>query len=88
MQLHHRLGAYLLLAAALTVAGLVWRGRYLAPEGRVLGLAIGGVALLQAGLGVATLMAGVPLWLGVLHQLGAVALLTVATAFAWRVRRL
>ena len=88
VQLHHRIAAYLLLAGALTVAGLAWRGRYLSPEGRLLGLAIGGVALLQAGLGVATLMTGVPLWLGVLHQLGAVALLTVATAFAWRVRRL
>lgn len=88
VQLHHRIGAYLLLAAALAVAGLAWRGRYLAPEGRVLGLAIGGVALLQAILGIVTLMTGVPLWLGVLHQLGAVALLTVATAFAWRVRRL
>ncbi len=88
VQLHHRLGAYLLLAAALTVAGLAWCGRFLSPEGRVLGLAVGGVALLQAVLGVATLMAGVPLWLGILHQLGAVALLAVATAFAWRVRRL
>ena len=88
VQLHHRIAAYLVLAGALTVARLAWRGRYLSPEGRLLGLAIGGVALLQAGLGVATLMTGVPLWLGVLHQLGAVALLTVATAFAWRVRRL
>ena len=42
----------------------------------------------QAALGVATLMAGVPLWLGILHQLGAVALLAVATGLAWRVRRL
>jgi len=33
-------------------------------------------------------MAGVPLWLGILHQAGAVALLAVSTGFAWRVRRL
>jgi cytochrome c oxidase assembly protein subunit 15 len=32
-------------------------------------------------------MAGVPLWLGILHQAGAVFLLAAATAFAWRVRR-
>lgn len=88
VQLHHRIGGYLLLATALTVAGLAWRDRYLSPDGRAMALAVGGVSLLQAGLGVATLMTGVPLWLGVLHQLGAVALLTVATAFAWRVRRL
>ncbi|HRD27212.1 MAG TPA: COX15/CtaA family protein [Caulobacter sp.] len=88
VQLHHRLGAYLLLAGGLTVAALAWRDRFLSPGARGLGLAVGGVVLLQALLGIATLMAGVPLWLGILHQLGAVALLATATAFAWRVRRL
>jgi cytochrome c oxidase assembly protein subunit 15 len=42
---------------------------------------------MQAVLGIATLMAGVPLSLGILHQAGAVFLLAAATAFAWRVRR-
>jgi len=42
----------------------------------------------QAGIGIATLVSGVPVWLGVLHQIGAVVVLSVATAFAWRVRRL
>jgi len=88
VQFHHRIGAYLLLAAGLTVAGMAWRARYLADEARVLGLAVGAVVLVQAGLGVATLMAGVPLWLGILHQLGAAILLATATAFAWRVRRI
>lgn len=87
VQLHHRIGGYLLLAAALAVAGLAWRDRYLTPAGRGMALAVGGVTLLQAVLGIAALLAGVPLWLGVLHQLGAVALLAVVTAFAWRVRR-
>ena len=87
VQFHHRIGAYLLLAAGLALAGLAWRARYLAAEARVLGLAVGGVVLLQALLGIATLMAGVPLWLGILHQLGAAILLGTATAFAWRVRR-
>jgi cytochrome c oxidase assembly protein subunit 15 len=41
----------------------------------------------QAGLGIATLMAGAPLWLSILHQLGAALLLAVATGFAWRARR-
>ncbi|HQR91016.1 MAG TPA: heme A synthase, partial [Caulobacter sp.] len=34
-----------------------------------------------------TLMAQVPLSLGVLHQAGAAVLLAAAAAFAWRVRR-
>ncbi|MDP1631577.1 MAG: COX15/CtaA family protein [Caulobacter sp.] len=88
VQLHHRLGAYLLLGAALAVAALAWRHRYLSSDTKVLGLTVGGVALLQALLGIAALMAGVPVWLGILHQLGAAALLIAATAFAWRVRRL
>ena len=46
-----------------------------------------GVVFVQAGLGIWTLMAVVPLALGVLHQAGAAVLLATATAFAWRVRR-
>ncbi len=88
VQLHHRLGAYMLLVGGLTVAALAWRTRYLAPGARLLGLMVGGVVLLQSLLGVATLMTGVPLWLGILHQLGAALLLATATAFAWRVRRI
>jgi cytochrome c oxidase assembly protein subunit 15 len=44
--------------------------------------------VLQIALGVAALMLVVPLWLGILHQAGAVLLLAAATLFAWRVRRL
>jgi cytochrome c oxidase assembly protein subunit 15 len=88
VQLHHRLGAYLLFAGSIALAALAWRARYLPQGAKAVGLAVAGVTLLQAALGVATLMAGVPLWLGILHQVGAVALLAVATGFAWRVRRL
>ena len=42
---------------------------------------------LQAGLGIATLMHGVPLWLGALHQAGAVIVLCAATVNLWLVRR-
>ncbi|HWT50936.1 MAG TPA: COX15/CtaA family protein, partial [Caulobacter sp.] len=42
---------------------------------------------LQACLGIWTLMASVPIALGVLHQAGAALLLGTATIFAWRVRR-
>ena len=88
VQLHHRLGAYLLFLAAMALAAMAWRTRYLPQEARTAALAVAGVTLLQAALGVSALMAGVPLWLGILHQAGAVALLAVATGFAWRVRRL
>jgi cytochrome c oxidase assembly protein subunit 15 len=43
--------------------------------------------ILQALLGVATLMARVPIGLGVAHQLTAALTLSLAVAFAWRVRR-
>jgi len=88
VQLHHRLGAYLLFAGSIALAVLAWRHRYLPQEAKMLGLAVAGVTTLQALLGISALMAGVPVWLGILHQIGAVALLGVATAFAWRVRRL
>ncbi|MDB5440292.1 MAG: heme synthase [Caulobacteraceae bacterium] len=88
VQLHHRLGAYLLLAGALLLSVQAARSNHLPAQAKSLGLAIGGVVVVQAALGIATLMMVVPLWLALLHQLGAVAVLTLATVFAWRVRRL
>ena len=88
VQLHHRIGAYLLFLGAMALAATAWRTRYLPREARAVALVVAGVTLAQGALGVAALMAGVPLWLGILHQAGAVALLAAATAFAWRVRRL
>ena len=46
-----------------------------------------GAAVLQAALGVITLVTLVPLPLAMLHQAGAAILLGIATALAWRVRR-
>lgn len=87
VQLHHRLMAYAVCAAAIVMAIGAARARRLPPQGRTLAYVLLGVVLLQAGLGVWTLMAAVPLSLGVLHQAGAALLLAAATAFAWRVRR-
>ncbi|HEY1426325.1 MAG TPA: COX15/CtaA family protein, partial [Caulobacteraceae bacterium] len=50
-------------------------------------LAVGIVAVLQALLGIATLMSHVPLNLALAHQAGAAILLATAAALAWRVRR-
>jgi heme a synthase len=87
VQLHHRLVAYLLVVVALVVGVGAGRARYLAREARALGLAVAAMVVLQAALGVATLMMRVPLALGVVHQLTAALTLGVAVAFAWRVRR-
>jgi cytochrome c oxidase assembly protein subunit 15 len=87
VQLHHRMVAYLLVIVALGMAAAAWRSSYLAPGAKVLGLAVGGAVVAQALLGIATLMTRVPIGLGVAHQLMAALTLCLATAFAWRVRR-
>lgn len=88
VQLHHRLVAYVLTAVAIAVGITAWRSNYLARESKLLGVAVAGAVVLQAVLGVATLMARVPLALGILHQLMAALVLALAVAFAWRVRRI
>jgi cytochrome c oxidase assembly protein subunit 15 len=87
VQLHHRLLAYLLMIVALAMGASAWRSPYLAPESKLLGAAVAGTVVVQALLGVATLMARVPIGLGIAHQLMAALTLCLATAFAWRVRR-
>ncbi|MBI1407626.1 MAG: heme A synthase [Caulobacter sp.] len=87
VQFHHRLGAYLIAIGAVVVAVLAARDRLLAPSARLAAYGLGGVVALQVILGISALMAVVPLWLGILHQAGAVVLLAAATVFAWRVRR-
>jgi len=86
VQFNHRLGAYVLLAAASLFAVQTLRDR--APDNvRLSALALAGVVWLQALIGVAALMNATPLWLGVLHQVGALVVLIMATWTAWRVRR-
>ncbi len=81
VQLHHRLGAYLLTAAV-----TIWAGRSLvkrradAPAAILVALTV----LAQAALGVATLMRGAPADLSLAHQAGALAVLSAAVWAAWR----
>lgn len=82
IQFNHRMMAYAIaiITAAHVMALFIARS----PErhsGAVLGLAV----LAQAGLGVWTLLAAVPLSLGLAHQAGAAALLVIAV---WHVHRL
>ncbi|MDP3852359.1 COX15/CtaA family protein [Phenylobacterium sp.] len=87
VQLHHRLAAYLLVGVGIAVAVGAWRSRYLNDDSRIIALAVAATIGVQAVLGVATLMLGVPVWLGVLHQVFAAVVLSLAVALAWRVRR-
>jgi len=88
VQLHHRLAAYLLTIVALAVGITAWRSRYLAQDSKSLAVGVAALVLVQASLGIATLMSRVPIGLGIAHQLIAALLLCLGVAFAWRVRRI
>lgn len=90
VQFNHRV---LGIATALLSLALWLRARSAVPlsarpsvRPTALPAAIAATALLQLGLGVATLLLAVPVPLGVLHQAGAVALLTLATLLLHRER--
>lgn len=87
VQFHHRLLAYGLLITSVAAAVGASRSRYLAPASIWLAYGLCTGVLIQAILGIVTLMSHVPLWLGVLHQITAALVLALATAFCWRVRR-
>jgi len=87
VQLHHRIVAYVLTLVAVALGVAAWRSRYLARESKLLGVGVAAAVLLQAGLGVTTLMLRAPVALSIAHQLLAALVLALAVAFAWRVRR-
>jgi cytochrome c oxidase assembly protein subunit 15 len=76
-QFNHRA---LAIVTLLSVVGLwLWARRFALPERSrsALNLMLA-IALLQVSLGIAALLLVVPVWLGALHQAGAIALLTAA----------
>jgi cytochrome c oxidase assembly protein subunit 15 len=87
VQFNHRVFAYLVVIASVGVAGAGLNSSVLMGQSRALALAIGVAAVLQALLGVATLVLRVPLPLALIHQAGAAILLALAVSLAWRVRR-
>jgi cytochrome c oxidase assembly protein subunit 15 len=87
VQFHHRLLATLALAAALAAAGLAWARLPRGGFACVAALAFGGTVALQYALGIATLLAVVPVGLGTLHQALAVGVLAAAVAALHAVRR-
>ncbi|MBN8552362.1 MAG: COX15/CtaA family protein [Caulobacterales bacterium] len=86
VQLMHRLGAYALFLASLVflIQTLRWR---LADRVPTAAMALFGAVLIQALLGIATLMTALNPWLAGLHQAGGVIVLGLATALLWLVRR-
>jgi cytochrome c oxidase assembly protein subunit 15 len=87
VQFHHRIGAYILLALVLVFASLALRAERLAPSAKALALLLAVSVCMQAGFGIVTLMARVPVWMGVVHQAGAALVLAAAVWLAWRARR-
>ncbi len=79
VQFDHRLVAYLLLLA---IPAYWWQARRveLAPRARAALHLLLAVLAIQVALGIATLMYIVPVWLGALHQAGALLLFTFALA--------
>jgi len=86
VQFDHRVLAVLTLAAVLAFA--FWAQRFNLSRGSsaMIG-ALAAVVLAQFALGVATLLLFVPVWLGALHQAGALVLLTLTLLATQRLRR-
>lgn len=86
VQFNHRILAYVVVALGLWQAVSVWRtadDESVRRSGLWLGIAL----LAQMGLGIWTLLAWVPLSLGVAHQGGALAVLAIALWHLYAVRR-
>jgi cytochrome c oxidase assembly protein subunit 15 len=87
VQFNHRVVAYLIFVAVAALVGAAARSDRLSHAGRSLTYALGIAVLVQIGLGIVTLLAAAPVGLSLLHQIGAVVALTVATALTWRAAR-
>ncbi len=84
VQFLHRMGAYVVVIA---VVALWAHGRRAKLRARVLKASnmLLAITMLQVVLGIVTLLAAVPLWLGLLHQAGAVMTFSAAIYLAHRV---
>jgi cytochrome c oxidase assembly protein subunit 15 len=85
VQYNHRLVAYAL------VLGVHWHARSVLrdasdPRARLTAMLLAGAVLAQAALGIATLLAQVPLSLGLAHQAGAAAVFGLAVWHLYAVR--
>lgn len=84
VQFHHR---WVAIATAALTLFFVLRNRARVADGARLPLTLlGAMVAVQVALGIVTLLAGVPVWLGALHQAGAVALFSLAVWVRYSLR--
>lgn len=82
VQFNHRMLAYAIVAATAWQAWRAWARATADDPARATALLLLAVVLLQSALGVWTLVAGVPLWLGLAHQAGAMTVFVIAVTHA------
>jgi cytochrome c oxidase assembly protein subunit 15 len=82
VQFNHRLVGYLAAVTAVFVAV-----RFRPTPARKQAAAVGHMAVLQVVLGVTAVLTASPLWIGLLHQAGALALFLLAIALLTKVSR-
>jgi cytochrome c oxidase assembly protein subunit 15 len=87
VQFNHRILAYVIVVVVAAFAFTAVRSRLIQVEVRRIAVALAALTVFQLLLGIATLMAGAPLPLGMLHQATAAMLLALAVALTWRARR-
>ncbi|MGQ0673228.1 MAG: COX15/CtaA family protein [Hyphomicrobium sp.] len=85
VQFNHRVMAYVVTGLALANLWLMWG--HVSSRLRRSAVIVTATVLLQAVLGIATLLMAVPLWLGLVHQAGAAVLLALAVRHWHLVRR-
>lgn len=85
VQMNHRWMAYLVLIATGVFAFLIWREPRVSLKPFM--VILPALVLAQATLGIATLLAVVPIGLALAHQAGAVLLFSACTVAAWTARR-
>jgi cytochrome c oxidase assembly protein subunit 15 len=86
VQFNHRVGAYVVTVAAVALCVAGWRQGLRGWPQQTAVLLVAAVVL-QVLLGIWTLLAVVPVWLGALHQAGAVVVLTAAVVHAFALRK-
>ena len=84
-QFNHRMGAYIVAAAA---ASIYMQGVRLTGEAKKSAKAVAVITTVQIFLGITTLLLVSPVWLSALHQVTAAALLCVAVWHAFELKRL
>jgi cytochrome c oxidase assembly protein subunit 15 len=88
VQFNHRIVAYVIAVFVAVFAWRAVRSRLIQLEVRRVAVALAALTAFQVLLGIATLMAGAPIPLSILHQATAAMLLALSVALTWRARRI